>query len=153
DRDSLAVAREWTPGEVTKSGYAYVVKIVKRGAEPREVFRGQPSDVSAQAGVLTGEGGRADGIVIRRGVSFFESEYSLLGDKGPARIPLPLKAEQQAYVKGQLVFALKQAWGRFRPGALIAYDLAALKADPAKARPVLVFQPGPRQAIQQVAAT
>ncbi|HEX7947497.1 MAG TPA: prolyl oligopeptidase family serine peptidase [Phenylobacterium sp.] len=153
DHESLAVAREWTPGEVTKSGYAYVVKIVQRGQLPREVFRGQPTDVSAQPTVLTGAGGRADGIVVRRGVSFFENEYSLVTDAGLVRIPLPPKADQQAYLDGLLVFSLKQAWGGFQSGAVIAYDLAALKADAAKARPQLIFQPGPRQAVQQISAT
>jgi prolyl oligopeptidase len=153
DRDTLVVDREWTPGEVTTSGYGYVVKLVGRTGEPREVFRGQKSDVSAQGVVLRGAGGKADAVMIRRGVTFFENEFYLLGDKGPVRIPLPLKAEYQDYVAGQAVFTLQQAWNGFQPGALIAYDLAALKRDPASAKPALVFQPGPRQAIQAVAAT
>ena len=48
DADSLLVSREWKSGEVTRSGYAFVVKRVKRG-EPLdagvEVFRGSPDDV------------------------------------------------------------------------------------------------------------
>ena len=41
DPDTLIVGRDWTPGEVTTSGYPYVVKIVDaRRGEPREVFRG-----------------------------------------------------------------------------------------------------------------
>ncbi|HEX3700840.1 MAG TPA: prolyl oligopeptidase family serine peptidase [Phenylobacterium sp.] len=153
DHDTLIGGREWTPGEVTTSGYAYVVKIVRRGAEPREVFRGQPTDVSADAIVLRGEGGHTDGIVIRRGITFYESEYSLLTDHGLVRIPLPRKADYQAYVDGQAIFALKQPWGGFQEGALIAYDLRALKADAGHARPQLVFMPGPRQAVQDVTAT
>ena len=31
DPDTLLVSREWSPGELTKSGYAYIVKRVKRG--------------------------------------------------------------------------------------------------------------------------
>ena len=49
DRDTLVASREWTPGEVTTSGYAYVVKLVAARREPREVFRGQKTDVSARA--------------------------------------------------------------------------------------------------------
>jgi len=153
DGDTLIGGREWKPGEVTTSGYAYVIKTVKRGQAPREVFRGQPTDVSADAIVLRGEGGHADGVMIRRGITFYESEYSLLTDHGLVRIPLPRKADYQGYVDGQTVFALKQAWGGFDEGALIAYDLKALTADAAKARPALVFMPGPRQAIQDVTTT
>ncbi len=153
DRDRLAVAREWTPGEVTTSGYPYVVKIVSRDGQAREVFRGQKSDMSASSSVLRGPGARVDGVLITRNITFYEREFSLLGDDGLIRVPLPRKAEEEAYVDGQLVFSLQEAWGGFRPGALIAYDLVALKADPASARPRLVFQPGPRQAVQQVSAT
>jgi prolyl oligopeptidase len=154
DRDTLAVAREWTPGEVTTSGYPYVVKIVGRDGQAREVFRGQKTDMSAAASVLRGDGSRVDGVLITRNVTFYEREFSLLDDaKGLIAVPLPRKAEEEAYVDGQVVFSLQEAWGGFQPGALIAYDLAALKADAKAAKPRLIFQPGPRQAVQQVSST
>jgi prolyl oligopeptidase len=151
DRDTLAVGREWTPGELTASGYPYVLKIVTRQGASKEIYRGQPKDVWAQPTVLHGAGGRADGLVIQHGLSFFESEWLLQTDRGLVAIPLPKKSQLQDYVDGQAVFTLQEPWGGFGAGALISYDLAALKAGGAK--PVLVFQPGPRQAIQQVSAT
>ncbi|WP_309090740.1 prolyl oligopeptidase family serine peptidase [Phenylobacterium sp.] len=153
DRDTLLVARAWTPAEVTTSGYPYVVKVVGRDGQAREVFRGQATDMSAAPSVLYGQGGRADGVVVVRNVTFYEREFSLLSDKGLVRIPLARKAAEEAYVDGQVVFSLQEAWRGFQPGALIAYDLKALQADPAAAKPRLVFQPGPRQAVQQVSAT
>ena len=153
DRDSWVVSRAWTPEEVTRSGYAYVVKTVDRAGKATEIFRGKPSDVSVQPTVLRGDGGRVDAILVRRGVTFFESEHSLVGPGAPVRIPLPLKASYQAYLKGQVLFTLQEAWGGFGAGALVAYDLAALKADAQAAKPRLIFQPGPRQAIQQVDST
>jgi prolyl oligopeptidase len=153
DRDTVVAAREWTPGEVTASGYAYVVKLVGRTGEPREVFRGQKTDVSAQPIVLRGAGGKADAVLIRRGVTFYENEFSLLIDGKLVRVPTPAKAQYQAYVDGRLVFTIQEPNGAFKPGVLIAFSLADLKADPAKAPAELVFQPGPRQAIQQVAET
>ena len=153
DRDTLAMARAWTPPEVTTSGYAYVVKAVTRRGAPREVFRGLSTDVSSAPTVLYGANGHADAVMIRRGVTFFESEYSLLSEPEPVRIPLPLKARFETYVDGQAVFSLKTAWKTFAAGAVIAYDLADLKRDPAMARPQLVFQPGPREAVQEVTST
>jgi len=157
DASSLLVSREWTQGEVTNSGYGYVLKIATRSGEPREVFRGQKTDVSAAPIVLRGAGGKADALMVRRGVTFFESEFSLLTDKGPVRIPLPLKADYQTYVDGRVVFALKEPWRTFTAGALIAYRLTDLqqpqRADAPWAAPQLIFQPGPRQAIQNVAST
>ena len=154
DRDHLIADREWKPGEVTRSGYGYVVKTLARGAEPVEVFRGQPTDVSASPSVLYGAGGHAEAVLIRRGVTFFESEFSLLTDKGPARLPLPLKTQFETYVDGQVVFSLKTAWTAFGKaygaGAVISFDLADLKRDPATAKPQLVFQPGPHDAVQTV---
>jgi prolyl oligopeptidase len=157
DPSSLLVSREWTKGEVTNSGYGYVLKIATRSGEPREVFRGQTTDVSAAPIVLRGEGGKADALMVRRGVTFFESEFSLLTDKQPVRIPLPPKADYQTYVDGQVVFALKEPWRTFKAGDLIAYRLKDLqqpqRADAPWAAPELIFRPGPRQAIQNVAST
>jgi prolyl oligopeptidase len=153
DRDTLIVDREWNPGEVTTSGYAYIVKTVPRGGEPREVFRGQKSDVGVQGRVLCGEGGHADGVLIQRGVTFYEREFRLVTDKGLAPLPLPRKAEYSAYADGQAVFTLKEAWKGFGAGAVISFDLAELKRDPATAKPQLVFQPSAHDAVQEVAAT
>ncbi|CAN7164634.1 prolyl oligopeptidase family serine peptidase [Phenylobacterium sp. LjRoot164] len=148
DRDTLVAWREWTPGEVTASGYANVVKILKRTGEATEIFRGEKSDVWANASVLRGEGGRTDGVLIQRGLTFFESDYSLYVDGHLTPVALPKKAQFQAYVDGRMIFTLQEAWNGFGNGALIAYDPKDLTAKPA-----LVFQPGPRQAIQTVTDT
>jgi len=152
DHDTLVVSREWTPGEVTKSGYPYVVKIVKRGGEPREVFRGEKTDVQDAGQVLEGEHG-ADAVVIDRGLTFYERTFALLGDKGLTPIPLPKKAELSTYVDGQVVFTLKEAWKAFAAGDVISFDLADLKRDAAAAKPQLVFHPGPHDAVQRVGSS
>lgn len=153
DPDTLLVAREWTPGEVTESGYAYVLKSLTRDGATIELYRGAPTDVSVSPLVLRGEGGRADAVIARRGLTFYDSDYMLLGGPEPVRLPLPKKAEYEAYVSGQVVFSLQEAHGDLPQGALVAFDLAALKADPAGAKAQLIFAPGPRQAIKQVGAT
>ena len=153
DRDTLIVSREWTPGEVTTSGYPYVVKILKRGAEPREVFRGAKTDVQDAGYPLEGANGVVDGIIITHGLTFYQREFSLLTDKGLVAIPLPKKADNGAYVDGQLVFVLKEDWKAFKAGAVISYDLADLKRDPASAKPQLVFMPGAHDAVERVSSS
>jgi prolyl oligopeptidase len=153
DKDHLLAARPWTPDEVTRSGYAYIVKTVDRSGGTRELFRGQKSDVSAGGRVLRGDGGKVDGVLLERGPSFFEREYFLASDKGPVAVPLPKKADVNGYVAGQLVVSLKEAWRDFKAGDLIAYRLADLQANAPAAKPALIFRPGPRQAIQEVTAT
>ncbi len=154
DKDTLIVSRPWTPDEVTNSGYAYVVKIVKRGQEPREVFRGAKTDVQSGARVLDGDHGAVDGVLINHGLTFYEREFKLLDDKGGlTTVPLPRKVEEAAYVDGQLVFTIKEDWKTFKAGAVISYDLADLKKNPATAKAQLVFMPGPHDAVEQVDAS
>ena len=152
DRDTLIVAREWAPGEVTTSGYPYAVKIVKRGAEPREVFRGAKTDVQDAGVVLEGPKG-ADAVIVTRGLTFYEREFSLLSDKALTPIPLPKKTELDTYVDGQVVFTLKTDWKTFGAGAVISFDLADLKRDSATAKPQLVFQPTAHDAVERVSSS
>ncbi len=153
DHDTLIASREWAPGEVTKSGYPFVVKIVKRGAEPREVFRGEKTDVQDGGFALEGAKGQTDGVMISHGLTFYERQFNLLTDKGLAGIPLPRKVEFNTYVDGQLVFTVKEAWKTFGAGAVISYDLADLKKDPANAKAQLVFMPTSHEAVERVSSS
>jgi len=158
DKDTLLVAREWEPGQVTKSSYAYVVKALKRDqplADAKEVFRGTPDDVSASAYTLTDADGKVVAVLANRGISFFEAETYLLTDAGPVKLPLPLKHSIQAYVAAQMVVSLEQDWPErgFKTGDLISFDLAAFKADPAKAAATLVLRPTAKQSVESVTTT
>jgi prolyl oligopeptidase len=160
DADTLLVARDWGPGTMTESGYAFVVKRLKRGAaldQAVELYRGTPEDVAVSTTALRDPEGRLKGVMITRAVSFFETEYFLLDGDTPVRLPLPVKSSFQAFVDGQLVFTLEQPWTHggdsFQTGALLSLDLGQLKRDPAAARAVLIRQPGPRESIEQVSST
>src|SRR5204863_1467347 len=83
--------------------------------------------------------------------SFFQSEYYLVGGPAPVRVPLPPRTAYQGYVGGQVVFVVREDWQGFKAGALIAYDLSALKAGAAK--PQLIMTPKPFQAVQSVSTT
>jgi len=158
DKDTVLVAREWEPGQVTKSGYAYVVKEWKRGtplASAKEVFRGAPDDVAASAYALVEPDGAVAAVLANRAVSFFESETYLLTDGGAVRLPFPLKHSVQGYVGGQLLVSLDQDWAErgLKTGDLVSFDLAALKAGPAKAAATLVLRPTNRQSVESVTTT
>ena len=158
DADTLLVAREWTPGEVTESSYAYVVKELKRGQpldQARELFRGEKKDVAASGWTLRDSDGRVQALMINRAVSFFETENYLLGGPEPVKLPFPLKVSINGLVKGQLVFSINEDWEArgFKSGDVLAYDLAALKRDPASAKPTLVYRPGPRESVEGITFT
>lgn len=158
DKDTLLVGREWTPGELTKSGYAYVLKALKRGQpldEAKEIYRGVETDVSVSPFVLRDADGKVVAVMANRGVTFFESEtYLIEGDK-PVKLDLPLKSSIQGYVDGQMVVLMEQDWPAkgFKTGDLISFDLAKLKAAPDKAVATLVLRPTARQSVEQVQTT
>ncbi|MDP3173099.1 MAG: prolyl oligopeptidase family serine peptidase [Phenylobacterium sp.] len=158
DADTLLIGRDWGADTLTESGYPFVLKSWKRGtplSQARELFRGAKSDVAVQPAVLRDSEGRVQAVIAQRQVSFFEAEYHLLTDKGPVKLPFPLRSTLHGLVDGQLALTLEQDWPEqgFREGDLVAYDLAALKAAPATARGVLVLRPSESQAIEQVATT
>ncbi|WP_297507162.1 prolyl oligopeptidase family protein [uncultured Caulobacter sp.] len=158
DKDTLLVGREWKPGELTKSGYAYVLKTLKRGQsldQATEVFRGTDTDVSVSPFVLRDADGKVVAVMAHRGVTFFESEVYLLEGERPVKLDMPLKSSIQGYVDGQMVVLMEQDWPAkgFKTGDLISFDLAKLKAAPDKAVASLVLRPTPRQSVEQVAST
>jgi prolyl oligopeptidase len=157
DGDTLIVARDWGPGTMTASGYPFILKRLARGAPldaAEQLFAGTPEDVSVGASVLRDPEGEVKGILVNREVSFFESERYLLTDGGPLRLAVPARSSFRGFVAGQLIFSLEEDWGSSYPaGALISLDLAACLADPDTAAPLLIYASGPREAIEDVAAT
>jgi prolyl oligopeptidase len=162
DADELLVARDFGPGTLTASGYPFVVKRLHRGAgltEAVEVFRGAPGDVEIDVAALEdGAGQRA--VLITRGVSFFETETYLVAESGHGaalRLALPLKSQVDDLVAGRLLVTINEDWtanGVELPrGSLVAIDLKESIADPAHLRPRLVYHPGPRESLGEVAAT
>ncbi|MEX2180523.1 MAG: prolyl oligopeptidase family serine peptidase [Gemmatimonadaceae bacterium] len=156
DRNTLLVGREWTPGEVTGAGYAYVVKRVTRGQRldhAREVFRGRPTDVSASAFTLRDADGLVRAVMIVNGRTFWEADYHLLTTTGTVPLLFPARVNLQGIVGDRLVFTTNQDWNEWRSGDVLSYDLATLLARPADARAALVVRPGPREAVQGTTLT
>ncbi len=159
DGNTLLVAREWAPGELTRSGYPFVVKRIRRGqplSSAVEVFRGSTSDVGVDPATFDdGAGHRA--IIIDRALSFFEAEYHLVGPSGTRKLALPSKADVLALVGGRFIVSLREDWtadgATFPQGSLVSIDLAAARAAPDHLQPTLVYAPGPREAFAQASAS
>jgi len=76
DHDTLLVARDWGAGTMTKSGYPFVVKSLKRGeplTQAKEVFRGNENDVRV-SGVTLHDNAGHHATILARGIDFFSSE-------------------------------------------------------------------------------
>ena len=158
DKDTLMIARDWGPGTMTRSSYPFVLKLWKRGAPASaatEMFRGTEDDISVSGYALRDPDGEIEAVFISRAVSFFESETYAWIDGKAVKLPFPTKSNVQALVDGKLVLTLDEDWGAqtLKQGDLVALDLKALLADPAKAKAELVLRPTSRQAIETVTAT
>ncbi len=155
DQDTLLIAREWGPGTMTKSSYPFVLKSWKRGSPleaATEIYRGTPDDVSVSPFVLRDSDGKVQAVMIARSPSFFETEYFLVTDHGPVKMPFPTRSSLQGLVGGHLVFTLEEDWAaqNLKQGDLASIDLAALKADPATARATLILRPTAAQSVEDI---
>ncbi len=161
DKDHVMAARDWGPGTMTASGYAFVVKLWKRG-EPldsaKEVYRGTSTDVEVDPFALhDGQGNQA--ILFDRTRNIFEHVISLWTPAGVHTLALPAKVELNGLLAGQLLVTINEDWhvpGTEHPllqGSVISLDLKALENDPAHPRPTVVFAPTALEFAQQVAVT
>lgn len=158
DQDTLLVAADWsgTGADLSRAGYPLELRTVKRGqpaAASAVLFRARPSDNRVEARVLRGPDHAVAAVVVARGISFFESEHALVTPDGPRALAMPRKASVEGLVDGQLVFTIREDWQGHAAGALLSYDLADLKRDPATAKATLVLQPGSTQAVQETRHT
>ena len=155
DADHLLVATEWQPGELTTSGYAYVVKRLTRGqslAQAKELFRGERSDVSVDPQVLVDADGHRLTLIVRATDFFHRNTYLITGDT-VRRIAMPEKASIQELIAGQAVVRLDESWGAIPAGSEAAVPLAQLLQSPDRLTPAAVWQPGARDALNDDSAT
>jgi prolyl oligopeptidase len=161
DKDTLLVAREWGPGTMTESGYAFIVRVWKRGQpldSATELYRGTAKDVDVTPiSFDDGEGHHA--VIVERDVSFFEHEWLLVIDGATDKLALPLKSQVEGFVDNQLIVSMHQDWTQpgqnaaIKQGSIIALDLAAAAKDPDHLSPVVVFAPTSQEFEQAVATT
>ena len=161
DENTLLVGRDWGPGSMTPSGYPFITKRLRRGQsldQAVEVFRGEPTDVSAGAFVMRDTDGRAQALVGFRSIEVFNQQFTLIRPGGNVVLNLPRRASLAGIVDGRLLVNLDEAWEpspglHFAPDTIISYDLAAWKRDPLRAKPNLVWAAGKRQSLSGLATT
>lgn len=159
--DTLLVSTDWTPADLTGSGYPFVVKRVKRGqplSAAVEVFRGSRDDggYGVTPFVLRDAKNRTLAVIARPLDTFKRETYVITG-AGVKRLAIPGKADVQELIEGRVIVSLDEVWnvaGRsFKPGDVVELDLAAVLKDPANLQPSLVWSPGPREALEGVSTT
>ncbi len=159
DHDHLLVATEWARGDLTSSGYPYIVKRLTRGqplAAAVEIFRGEKSDVAASAAVIHDSQGHSLAYV-NRGLDFFHSTHFIITPRGVKAIAIPQRASIEELFAGRVIVKLAEPWhvaGKsFTAGSVVELALAQVLADPANLHPSLVWAPGPRESVGTIAST
>ena len=113
-QDTLLIATEWKPGELTASGYPFIVKRLARGqslSDAREIFRGEANDGGYGVSPLTiGDANGHRIILIERPISTFESEKYIVRTNDVARTSLPLKSGVVGMLNGRAIVLLSQPW-------------------------------------------
>ena len=162
DKNTLLVDRDWGPGTMTNSGYAFVVKQWRRGTpleSATELFRGAATDqLGSSARVLHDAQGHQL-VTISRGVTFFEFQTFVQTPRGVERLAIPAKANLSGMVDGRVLMELRENWKpdgqsqSFVQGSLLEVKLADVLRDPAHLRPSVVFAPTQREFLEGVAHT
>jgi len=161
DKDTLLIATDWTPGDLTTSGYPYIVKRLKRGqplSAALEVFRGTKDDggYGVEPSVLHDGQGHSLAF-IKRPLDTFHSEHYVLTERGAERLSIPAKADLVDLVQGRVILQLDEAWtiaGKiFVPGSVVQTELAATKTSPGALRPSLIWAPNSREALNGLSST
>ena len=149
DDNTVLFGTDFGKGTLTKSGYARIVKLWKRGtpiASAKTLYEGQVSDVAVSPATFhTSQG---DFGVVIRAVSFFESEYYALdaGKSTVGKLDLPLSADVKGMIGGALIATLREDYAaqgaHFAKGALVAFRTGQ--------KPQRIYAPGPRASIESV---
>ncbi len=159
--DTLLISREWTSGELTSSGYPFIVKRLVRGkplAQAVEIFRGAAKDggYGVSPATLVDAAGHRVTLIVRP-LTTFEFEHYIVRARDVARLAMPAKSQPVELFDGQLVVQLSEAWKvgttTVRSGALASVDAAQALRTPATLSPVAVFEPGPRESVSGASGT
>ena len=129
----------------TKSGYGRIVKQWKRGtpiAKAAVLYEGKAEDVGTSPAVFHTKQGTV--ALAFRSVSFFETEYYRLDGGKAVKLNLPLSANLQSVFDGAYLVLLRQDFGKFKKGSLVAFRDSGNNQ--------LILDPGPRASIESVGA-
>jgi prolyl oligopeptidase len=163
DEDTILFSTDFGPGSLTKSSYPRILKMWKRGtplSAAKQVFEVGVDDISVRDWIFNGSGGlttKDATVLVERGVTFFESEYSFMAADGTTtKLPLPLGTQLQGMTKGNLILTLRDEWKigdqTYPKGALLAFPLADFLRDKKIPKIATLFAPDEHSTVDTVAA-
>ncbi|MBI3556550.1 MAG: S9 family peptidase [Deltaproteobacteria bacterium] len=156
DPETVMVATDLGPDSLTLAGYPRFLKLWKRGTslvKAPVVFESPKTDDEVGAETLfTVED--VVTLIVRR-MNFFESETWVFDPEKltRAQLPVPPDAFVDGYYRGNLLVRLRQEW-KVGPKTFAAGSLVSMGVGEGHSpEPQLVYAPGERVSIRQVAVT
>ena len=164
DRDTLLVATDFGAGTMTKSGYPFIVKTLKRGqilAQAVEVYRGEQGDggYGVSPAVYRDKDGKVTAVIITRPLDTFRSETWMLGHDGSTKkLALPDRVSVFGAQGDLLIVSNDEAWTfngiAYKPGSLLSIPLNSLRTDrndlSISNQAYLIYEPAARQSLGDV---
>jgi len=127
DENTILIARDFGEGSLTTSGYARTVKKWIRGTtiEKAElIFEGDSTDVSVGSNTYHYNG--VSYTIIRRGMTFYESEHYLYINADLKKISIPIDARRYGVFKNEMIVYLQSNWEvdkvNYPSGALVSIN-------------------------------
>ena len=154
DPDTLLVARDWGAGTTTQSGYAFVMKTVKRGQpleQAVEVYRGEAGDQGGTAASVLSDAKGNRLVVIQRRKTFFGADKMVWTPTGVTKLNLPDRTFPIAMLAGQVIFSTSDPWGAIPAGAIASAPFVEVARG--VINPTLIFAPNARQSVEGAADT
>jgi prolyl oligopeptidase len=94
---------------------------------------------------------------MRRGYTFFQSKKYVVTANGVRELAIPAKASLVDMLDDQVIVRLSEPWDagstHIAAGSLVSFDAAAATKNPGDLSPVVIFQPGPRESVENAGAT
>lgn len=155
DANTLIIGTDFGENSMTSSGYPRTLRRWQRGtplSSAPVVLAGEKADVRLSPLSITDKSRRWNFLV--RAPSFYSNIYYLLAADGSRLniLDLPQSASLRAVLNGQAIFLLNAAHGDLPQGALASLNLRDVEAG-RNPELILVMNPTPAQAIEQVEAT
>ncbi|MEO1659036.1 MAG: prolyl oligopeptidase family serine peptidase [Pseudomonadota bacterium] len=128
DEDTILVGTDFGSETMTDSGYARQVRRWSRGtalADAELLFEAAKDDIWSFA-MSFFDGERYRGGVFH-GETFYDFNWMVLEDGELVRLPLPSKASVDGFASDAFIVALREEFGDFAAGSVIAVDSASKK--------------------------
>jgi prolyl oligopeptidase len=150
NEDALLIGTDWGDGSLTNSGYAFEIRLWKRGDDMhagKSLFMGEAVDTLVAPFVLHNDD-KDYPFIVRLYADWNENQYMRVVDGEAVEImDWPLRMSPAGVLAGRAILFLEQDWAvdgvEYQIGDVIAYDLDSGDTE-------LVFSPTDKQAVNNI---